>query len=90
MNWTAIIVAVIALVGSVTNSVFLYKAQKNRKKDLEDSKSKPNPQSPNALPSFLCYARGEQLTKLEIKVQKCCDDIRELKEEIRDLKSKKR
>ncbi len=30
---------------------------------------------------------AEKLTKLEIKMQKSCDDIRELKDEIKDIKN---
>ena len=81
LNWTAIIVAIIALIGTMTNAVFFYKAKKFEKKNNKNSKNPGNP-------GFLCYAHGERLLKIELNNERICRELKELKQEIKDIKNR--
>jgi len=80
-DWTAIIVAVIALAGTITNGLLLYKAKKAEKKN---NKNSSNPTGSG----FLCYAHGERLLKIELNNERICRELKDLKQEIRDIKNK--
>jgi len=81
LNWTAIIVAIIALIGTLTNAVFFYKAKKYEKKNNK------NPGNPGNA-GFLCYTHGERLLKIEIKNDRICRELKDLRQEVKDIKNK--
>lgn len=89
MNWTAIIVAGIALIGTVTNGYFLYMARKEKK-----HKKPNNPGTHPALlyngRSFLCLSHGEKLGDLESAVARLVSDVTGIKTDIKILKERGR
>lgn len=79
LNWTAIIVALLALIGSVVQAVMMYKSKK-----IEKKKAKNNP-SPNQ-GSFLCLTHGDRLLKLELRYDELCREMKGIKSELTELK----
>ncbi len=82
LNWTAIIVAVISLVGSVITAYFLYKSKSVGK----NNKTKNNPSNNPTSGSFLCYAHGERLLKIEMRQDNIKKELKDLQDEIKDIK----
>ena len=81
LNWTAIIVAAISLVGSIITAYFLYKAKLVGK----NNKPKNNPGNPSS-GSFLCYAHGERLLKIEMRQENIKGQLMNLQDEMKEIK----
>ena len=83
-NWTAIIVACLALIGTISTGYMMLKAKRTEKKN---SKKGNNP-GPNTGPGFLCYAHGERLMKIELENERVARELVGLQNEIAGLRSK--
>lgn len=80
-NWTAIIVACLALVGTISTGYMMFKAKRSEKKN---NKKSNNPGRNN----FLCYAHGERLLKIELENGRISRELVDIKNEIASLRSR--